>query len=165
MPALAVVACSDCKTAFSVELRHKTATCPRCPTMVDLRRRRRLWEGDAPEDARQAVVGLNAALRQGLGEQEAGAALAALTLPEQTPKHDSVLDAAAAKARAVTNMSQRAETVALWLHRLQGPTSDEQFMDALQKAGLPAERAEREIIRMLACDIIYEPRVGAYAIL
>lgn len=162
MPALAVVACSRCHTAWAVELRNKTSSCPRCPAMVDLRKRRRLWEGDAPGDARQAAAALNTAMAQGRPLEEAAATVTALADPEPVPRHDSPVDAAAAKARAVTNKSDRAEAVLEWLTRLQGASSDEDTLEALQKAGIPPERAEKEVVRMLAGDIIFEPRAGWY---
>lgn len=77
-------------------------------------------------------------------------------------QHDSAVDAAAAKANAVVNKSQKAELVALWLTRLQGPSSHNDHLAAMRKAGLDAERADKEIVRMLAMDVVFEPKAGVY---
>jgi hypothetical protein len=84
--------------------------------------------------------------------------------PAPQARHDSPADAAAAKASAFAGKSQRAEAVALWLTRLNGPTPHLEFMQALEKAGLDAARAEAEVVRMLACDILFEPQAGRYAL-
>jgi hypothetical protein len=65
----------------------------------------------------------------------------------------------------VTNRSARAETVALWMSRLAGPTPHDALVQALLKAGLDRTRAEREIVRMLAMDYLMEPRAGSYQVL
>lgn len=162
MPALAVVACSRCNAPWTVELRNATSTCPRCQKNVDLRRRRRLWEGDAPEDARQATAAISTALAQGRPFEEAAQAVTTLQDPAPVPKHDSPVDAAAAKARGITNKSDRAEAVLQWLTELEGTVADADALAALQKAGLTLPRAEKEIVRMLASDVIFEPRAGWY---
>ncbi len=95
---------------------------------------------------------------------QAGFALQELT-DDRPVRHDSPADAAAAKARDVTNASERAETVALWLTRLMGSADEDTYLDTLQKAGLTRDRASKEIVRMLACDVIYEPKAGHYAAL
>ncbi len=165
MSRFVVVVCSRCHRAWSAESRHHHSSCPRCPASVDLRRRRRFWEGDDAATARQAAAAVNAALEQGIDPQDAAEAIRLLAPEERTARHDSAIDAAAAKARPLVNKSQRAEAVALWLTRLQGPSSDDDYMAALRKAGLAHERAEKEIIRMLACDVVFEPRPGHYAAL
>jgi hypothetical protein len=160
--AFAVVACSDCHTAWSVELRHRTSRCPRCPALVDLRKRRRLWQGDDAQDARQAAAAIQAALAQGIPLGDLEQAQQATLLAPPATRHDSPIDAAAAKGRSVTNQSDRAEEVARWLTRLLGDPTEEDHLAALAKAGIAAERAERELVRMLACDVLYEPRPGVY---
>lgn len=160
--AYAVVACSECDTAWAVDLRYKTSRCPRCPALVDLRRRKRFWQGDSPSDARQAAAALNTAIAQGRPVEEAAAAFDALADPRPVPRHDSAVDAAAAKAAVVVNKSQKAEVVALWLSRLQGDASEDDFVGAMHRAGVDRTRAEKELVRLLACDVVYEPVAGRY---
>lgn len=162
MASLAVVACSGCKRPWTVELRSRTASCPGCGKRVDLDRRTRLWEGTDAREARSAAASLRAALAQGVPVEVANRRLRDAD-PEPVVRHDSPVDAAAAQARAITNQSDRADEVAAWLTRLLGPTDHDTFVAALEKAGLSRERAEREIVRMLACDVVYEPRAGSYA--
>jgi hypothetical protein len=157
----AVVACSSCAEPWAVETRHATITCPRCATKVETRDRRRLWEGDTAQDA-QTHAGILRARAQGL----AGAAAATISLerPIREARHDSPAEAAAAKASGITNKSQRAEAVALWMQRLVGPSRHDDLIDAMVLAGLEKSRAESEVIRMLVCDVLYEPRAGVYAL-
>ncbi len=156
------MACSGCKEPWSVELRHKRVTCPRCQKSVDLDRRQRFWEGDNATEARAAAGSLRASMIQGIPVDVANRRLRdAEDIP--IARHDSPLDAAAAKGRAIRNLSARADEVANWLTRLLGPTKHDDFVAALVKSGIPSERAEKEIIRMLSTDVIYEPRVGSYS--
>lgn len=154
--AYAVVACSQCREPWAVELRHKTSTCPRCQKSVELARRTRLWQGDSPTEARQAIQTLRADMAGGREQ------VVALHDARPVPRHDSPIAAAAAKANAVINKSQKAETIALWLTRLQGDGSHEDHLEAMRQAGLDRDRAEKEITRMLAMDVLFEPRAGRY---
>lgn len=146
----AVVACSGCRTPWAVELRNATATCPRCRTSVELTSRTQLWVG---EDARQAQVAA-AQLRAAGRSTTVG--------PAATPRHDSPADAAAAKGRAIINKSARAEEVARWLERIAGPMPHRVLVEALQRSGLDQDRAEAEITRMLAMDLLMEPKSATY---
>lgn len=110
-------------------------------------------------EAQAAAGRLRAAMAQGVGLAEAEEAIRP---PEPLARHDSPVEAAAAQARQVRNLSGRADRVALWLTRLQGDVAHDAYVDALGMAGLDRARAEKEIVRMLATDVIYEPRAGAY---
>jgi hypothetical protein len=72
------------------------------------------------------------------------------------------VDAAAAKAAGIVNASARAEAVALWMTRLSGLVPHEELVVAMGKAGIAAARAEREVVRLLATDLMLEPRAGHY---
>lgn len=160
----AVVGC-QCGNAWSVELRHATTTCQKCRSTLDLKRRRRIWQGDDMREAQAAAGRFRTALAQGLPEKESERAMQVLEPAQPLVRHDSPLDAAAAKAVGIINKSARAEAVALWTTRLLGPTGEDDLMQCMGKAGLDAARAEKEIVRMLAMDIMYEPKVGHYAML
>lgn len=146
----AVVACSRCQTPWAVELRHATVTCPGCRASVELASRRLLWTGD---DARQA---------QTAAAQARQADRPVLLPPSPLPRHDSPADAAAAAAKGIINKSARAEEVARWLERVGGPMAHRTLVDALQRAGLDQDRAEAEITRMLAMDLLMEPKAATY---
>lgn len=77
-------------------------------------------------------------------------------------RYDDPVDAAAAKARGTINKSERADLVLLWLTRLQASVAHDDAIRSLRRAGLDAERSEKEIIRMLAGDVIFEPKAGFY---
>jgi hypothetical protein len=160
--AYAVVACSRCKAPWAVELRHAKSACPRCHTAVDLARRARLWEGPSAARAREAAAAHAAALAQGITAARATELEQTLLADRPVARHDSAIDAAAAQARSKRNLGARAELVALWLTRLSDGASHAELLQALGKAGLGPERAEQEIARMLAADIIFEPRAGFY---
>ena len=158
----AVVACSGCGQAWNVEQRHERVSCPRCRKNVELERRARLWQGDSATEARGAAASIRAALAQKIPVEIANQRIREAR-ESAVARHDSPLDAAAAKGRTVRNLSARADEVAAWLTRLLGPTEHAQFVEALVKAGIPAERAEKEVVRMLSTDVIYEPRAGSYS--
>lgn len=155
MTRFAAIPC-PCGEVWAAETRHARVTCPRCGKGAELAARKRLWQGDRAEDAAQAVAALRA--------QAAGAP----AIPPPAPRvarHDSLHDAAAAKANGIINRSDRAEAVALWMTRLAGQPSHDDLVQALQRAGLDRSRAEREIVRMLAMDYLMEPRAGSYRVL
>lgn len=158
-PTFAVVACSRCGRPWAVELRHATVSCPACRTAYDVAGRSRLWQGDDARAAQEAVAHHRASLDGGL------AAVQALRPFRAEPRHDSPADAAAAQAAGITNLSARSEAVALWMTRLMGLVPHVQLLDAMTKAGIDQARAEREIIRLLATDLMVEPRAGSYRIL
>jgi DNA-directed RNA polymerase subunit RPC12/RpoP len=150
----AVVGCSGCGRPWAVELRHERSACPDCHTRVDVAGRTRLWQGDDARQAQAAVAHHRAALAGGLHVVQAPRRPAA--------RHDSATDAAAAKAAGIVNASARAEAVALWRTRLSGLVPHEELVVAMGKAGIAAARAEREVVRLLATDLMLEPRAGHY---
>ena len=154
----AVVACSACRKPWAVELRHATASCPECRTSYDLATRKPLWQGENAREAQAAVAHHRAAMAGGLAAVQAEA----LRPRRPEPRHDSPADAAAAQASGIVNLSSRAEAVALWLTRLVGTPTHAQLIDGMAKAGLDGARAEREVVRMLATDILMEPKAGVY---
>ncbi len=147
----AVTLCPACQEPCAVELRHAAISCPRCQAKVEMRGRSLLWQGD---DARDAQAAASQASRRG--------AIPDLVGPERIPRHDSPADAAAAQAKSIINKSARAEAVALWLDRIAGPVPHRLLVDSLERAGLDQDRAEAEITRMLALDLLMEPRSGYY---
>jgi len=154
-----VVACSACRQPWAVELRHAAVSCPSCGTAVDLADRVKLWQGDSAADARAAAAHHRAAMAGGLP------AVQSLRPRRPEPKHDSPADAAAAQASGIVNKSARAEAVALWMTRLVGLVPHADLVAAMGKAGLDADRAEREVVRLLATDLMVEPRAGSYRVL
>jgi hypothetical protein len=159
-PRYAVVVCSACRSPWAVELRHDTASCPSCHAQAEVAARTRLWQGDDARQAQLAVAHHRAALAGGL------AAVQGLAPRRPEPRHDSAADAAAAQASGLTNKSARAEAVALWMTRLRGGlVPHAELVDAMGKAGLDADRSEREVVRLLATDVMVEPRAGFYRVL
>lgn len=155
----AVVVCSTCRSPWAIELRHETASCPGCRTSYQVAERKPLWQGEDARQAQAAVAHHRAALSGGLE--------AVQTLQPKRPeaRHDSAEDAAAAQAAGIVNLSARAEAVALWMTRLAGPVPHARLIEAMAKAGLDRARAEREVVRLLATDLMMEPKAGHYRIL
>ena len=154
-----VVVCTPCRLPWAVELRHATASCPRCQASYDLAGRTLLWHGEDGRAAQAAVAHHRAALAGGL------AAVAGLKPKRPEARHDSPADAAAAQAAGIVNLAARAEAVALWMTRLIGPVPHRDLLEAMAKAGIERTRAEREVVRMLATDLLMEPKAGFYRIL
>jgi len=153
----AVTACSGCAQPWAVDLRQASSSCPHCGARAELRSRRLLWQGDSPQAAQAAAASLRI---------PAGAGPLLTRLAERPahslPRHDSPLDAAAARGAGLTNKSERAEAVAEALTRLCGMVPHEDLLEALDRAAIPRARAEQEVVRMLAVDRMMEPRPGHY---
>lgn len=158
----AVIACG-CSNAWAVDLRAKTSRCTACGRNQDIATRHRHWTGETAAEARTAAGRIRAALAQGIPLEDTALAESLILEDPRPASHDSPIDAAAAKGRDIRNLSDRAEEVALWMTRLEGPSSEPRLLEALVKAGLSSERAGKEITRMLACDVTYEPKAGFYA--
>jgi DNA-directed RNA polymerase subunit RPC12/RpoP len=156
----AVIACSQCRNPWLIELRHTNVACPGCRHRVAVARRTRLWQGDSMNEAQQAVALHRAAFAQ---DTNIVAAAAIMRMPSPLARHDDPLDAAAAKCKAIRNASARADELGKWLTRLVGQASHDTWLDGLSRAGLDPERAQKELVRMLATDVIFEPRAGFYA--
>ncbi len=126
--------------------------------------RRRLWEGEDGREAQRVAAELAtqmATLHRGAGALHPPP----LEPPRPLVQHDTPVDAAAAAGRRERNASRRAEAVTVALTRLLGEHDHAETLSALQRAGIPAARAEQEIVRMLATDYLFEPRVGHYRVL
>ncbi|HUR62601.1 MAG TPA: hypothetical protein VM286_09595 [Candidatus Thermoplasmatota archaeon] len=157
----AVVVCPACRSPWAVETRHASASCPSCKKGVDLAHRTRLWEGDDGLVA-QRQAGLH---RAAMADRSAPAGASLFQPAAGALRHDSPAEEAAAAARGIANKGARAEMVAGTLDRLQGPMAHAVLVRALQSAGLEPERAELEVARMLAMDILMEPKAGLYRML
>jgi hypothetical protein len=157
----AVVVCSACRAPWAVDARHATVSCPSCRKAVELSQRTKLWEGeDALVAQRQA--GLH---RAAMAAKTVSPAVSLFQPATRVVRHDSPMEEAAAAARGIANKGSRAEMVAGTLDRLQGLTPHASLVHALQLAGLERERAELEVARMLAMDILMEPKAGQYRML
>jgi hypothetical protein len=156
----AVVVCPGCREPWAVEARHDSAACPGCRKSVELAHRTKLWEGaDAREAQRQA-----AHHRAQMAGRTVSATVSLFQPKARSVRHDSPAEEAAATARGIANKGARAEMVAATLGR-GGPMPHADLVQALQLAGLDAERSEAEVTRMLAMDILMEPKAGHYRVL
>jgi hypothetical protein len=155
----AVVVCSACRKPWAVELRHATVSCPGCGTPYDRAARKPLWQGEDARAAQAAVAHHRAATAGGL------AAVQAFKPYRAEARHDSPADAAAAQAAGIVNLSARAEAVTLWMTRLVGAVPHAALVEAMGLAGIDRARAEREVVRLLATDVMMEPKAGHYRIL
>lgn len=142
--------CRSCAKIWAVELRNASSNCPACGANNELDPFRLVWTGDDAKDVIAAVSQLRAA--------------GTTPLPLRVPRHDDPLDAAAAQARGLPP-SRRAEAVATALAALTGDLAHDQLTEALLRAGLPHERAQRELVRLLATDRLMEPSPGRYRLL
>lgn len=147
----AVVACSACRQPWAVELRHATVACPRCGERAELAGKALLWQGTDARAAQEAV----ARQRAPPGVEEW------LRVPKPA-RHDSRVEAAAAAGRGIANKSLRAEAVVASLSQGQPDVAAEELQTAMVQSGLDVERARLEVVRMLARDILMEPRPGRY---
>ncbi len=153
----AAIVCPDCRRAWTVERRHETVTCPRCGHTTAQASRKPIWTGDDVSGAQEALT-----LHHG--------GIAALAASQRPPNraarlpHDSAVAAAASRGTGIINKSERAEAVARALASAPQTAGHADLRLALEHAGLERERAESEIVRMLATDILMEPRAGQYTL-
>lgn len=150
----AAIVCQQCRRAWTIETRFEAVTCPRCTTRNEAASRRPIWAGDDPSQASQALLLHN-------GGPGAAAAVErppsrARALPHESPAH-----AAASAATGIVNRSDKAEAVARFLAG-RGAARHDDLLAALAAAGLDAGRAHAEVVRMLAMDVLMEPRPGVY---
>jgi hypothetical protein len=150
-----VVACSRCRRARVVEQGRKTASCASCARSLRLADLRAAYAGPSLDEAQHAAGLVNARLAGREGEY-----VAALVVPDvpraRGPRHDDRFSAADAAARRVSSEKDRADAVA----RSLGEFDDPDLLKVFATVGLrdPA----RHLRRMLATQVVYEPRPGVY---
>lgn len=147
-----VIACPRCRRARVVEQGRKTASCSSCTRTLELADLRASYLGPILQEAQEAAGRLNAKLSG--REEEYVAAMVLPAIP--APRHDDRWNAAAAAARRVSGETARADAVA----RALGEFEDGELAVAFELAGL--REAGRHLRRMLATDVIFEPRPGVY---
>ncbi|MEA3199253.1 MAG: hypothetical protein QOE90_681 [Thermoplasmata archaeon] len=150
----AVVACSRCRRGFVVEEGRKQATCAHCSRTLDLANVRAFHRGEDLEEARAALGQLNARL-SGRAEEYARAFVPPAPRPAS---HDDAHQAAAAAARRAVSEKDRADAVA----RALGEFGLDDLARAFALAGLPTQKAEAHLARMLAAQVVFEPRPLRY---
>lgn len=129
---------------MQAEDRFETASCPHCQTRQELGKRSVLAHVSTAAEARAILV-------------------QPVAMTESLPRHDSLVDAAASKAKGIRSKTRLAETALEWGCKLFRPLPHGQAIEILQAAGLDAERGEQEIRRLLVQDQIFEPKVGHYS--
>lgn len=154
-----VIACPRCRRSRVVEAGKKSTSCGSCGRALALADLRPLASAGTLEEAQHAAGLVNARL---VGrEREFLASL----LPQEAPaaRHDDPYDAAAAAARKASSESDRVDEVARALFARLGAFAEEDLEEAFHRAGIPAYRLESHLVRMLATNVLYEPRAGRYA--
>lgn len=154
-----VVACSRCRRARVVQQGRKSAPCAACGRSLDLPNLRAFHQGEDLGEAQNAAGLVNAKLA---GREREFAAAFIPAAPREV-KHDDAWHAAAAAARKAESESDRADAAAraLSAQAEKGFTEDD-FGRALALAGVPMQRAAHHLGRMVATQVVYEPRPGRY---
>lgn len=152
-----LVACSTCRRAQVTERGRKQATCVRCSRTLDLQNLRAFLVTTSLEGAQQAAGMLNARL----AGREAEYAQALILPARPAPRHDDRFAAAAAAARTATSEKDRADAIARALREF----TESDLALAFKMTGLPAAKLETQLKRMLATDVVFQPRTGTYRIL
>lgn len=166
-----VVVCPRCRHAYGLELATKTSTCGRCSTRSETRRLQALYKTDDPEKLRTAVgvvearvTGGEAALvnLEALNEQIEQKSRARTTdTPPKTGNEEDLVQWAASRAAGEQGVQGRIRRIISALEQAQ-PTgfTERQLEAAFDAAGIPPERANKEIRGGLVRDELYEPRPG-----
>lgn len=154
-----VVACPRCRRARVVEQGKKTTQCGSCGRSLVLQDLRAHFLGDGFEEASAAAGMLNARLAG--REEEFLAAL--VPAPSPAARHDDAYGAAAAAARKANSEKDRADAVARALSARMVDFGEQDLARAFEMADLKG--AEKHLARMLATQVVFEPRSGRYAAL
>jgi hypothetical protein len=166
-----VVACPRCRHAHGFELKSRTTTCGRCGKRADARRLHVLYRCDDPDQLRTAVGVIEARLIGGESalinlealqeEIDAKAHARSTSAPPATGDEHEIVQWAASRAAGEQGTQPKIRRIMEALEEAfpQGFTED-QLEAAFEAAGLPRERAEKEIRAGLVRDELYEPRPG-----
>lgn len=150
----AVVACSRCRRTLIVEEQRKQASCAHCSRSLDLANLKAFHRGDDLEEARAVMGRLNARMS---GREEEYVRATAPPVP-RAPRHDDKLHAAAAAARKVKSEKDRVDAIA----RSLSDFAREDLAAAFALCQLPADRVDAHLARMLATQVVFEPRPLRY---
>jgi len=148
----AVVACPRCRRSLVVEEGRRQAACVRCSRPLDLASVRAFHRGEDAEEARRVAGLVNARLAGREGEWERSL----VPPPPREARHDDRHHAAAAAARKARSEKDRADAIARALGEFTQEDLERAF--ALARVGKP----EAHLARMLATQVVHEPRPLAY---
>lgn len=149
-----VVACPRCRRAKVVEPGRKQSTCGLCSRTLALRDLRAFATVGTLEEAQMAAGAVNAKL----SGREREFAQALVPAAPRVARHDDRFAAAAANARRFSSEKDRADAVA----RALGDFGEDDLRRAFAVAGLPIDKVEAHLKRMLVADVVFEPRAGVY---
>lgn len=149
-----VVACPRCRRAKIVEQGRQQSTCALCSRTLALADLRPFAAAETLDEA-QAAAGL---VNARLSGREREFAQALVPLPPRLVRHDDRYAAASAAARRAVSEKDRVDAVA----RALSDFDEDDLARAFAEAGLAVARAEGHLQRMLATDVVFEPRPGRY---
>lgn len=160
----AVVACPYCRRAKTFEVGRKTTQCAHCMKTLKLEHLKVFHRSDDLAEVQRAAGELNARY-SGLGAtQEFHRAMEAAEEARGAAPDDRG-DPWAPVVRAARVQSAevpRADAIARALTERDGDWDDDLLAEAFAMAGLKPEKAEPHLKRMLATNVVYEPRPGRY---
>lgn len=148
-----VVACPRCRRARVVEQGRKTAACAACDRPLALADLRAAYAGPSLEEAQQTAGMVNARLA---GREREYVAAMVVGEPARASRHDDRFSKAAAAARGVSSEKDRADAIARALEEF----DEQDYGKAFETAGM--RDAARHLRRMLATQVVYEPRPGVF---
>lgn len=168
-----VVVCPRCRHAKGVDLTTATTTCGRCESRLKVPELRVFYHTGDPNHLSQAVGVVEAqvtggdaglldlqALKQEIDRRTGARGLDAAPDPEGG--EDALVAFAASRAAGVVSKAKKVDAVLDALDEHGPPEGFTQDMveSAFEQAGLPVERAEKELRRALVQDELFEPRPG-----
>jgi len=154
-----VVACPSCRRAKVFELGTRTTACPLCGRRLDTSRLVTETAGTV-EQAQTLVGAVNARLAAATPAE-----LASMTPPDDAPAPASdALVAVVRATRSANGETARADAAARALSAALGTFTAPQWTEAVANAlgEAAATKAETHLRRMLAANVLFEPRPGVY---
>ena len=161
-----VVLCSRCKTARGVRLNTKTATCAKCQKRMDLKRTRILCKVETEREVALAVRKYNTKLKGG-EEIYARDMRIVNENKEQTRvvinETSDIYTEVVRKLIRIRARDERVVAAAQELYRYLGEFTGKDLYEVLKLLGFDKEEdCHKYIDKLIANDVIYEPKRGVY---
>lgn len=155
-----LVVCARCRAARAVQAGQRSSECVRCARKLVVAETAR-GSFATLEEAQHAMGALHARLA---GAPEAYAeAVSDLARAAPRDAHDDAPSRAAARARHARGETARAEAVARALSAA-GSFDAREFAAALEKLGVPGERAAALLARLCASERVFAPSPGRFLV-
>lgn len=161
-----VVLCPRCQTVRGTRLNAKTSTCARCGKRIDLKKARILCKVDTEKELASAVMEYGTKLK---GGEDICAEDIGIVKEKKSQPHMILDESSDVYAQVVKNVIRikgrdgKVVAVAKELCHCLEEFTEEDFYEILKRIGLEkGEECRKYIDKLIAENVIYEPKNGVY---